>query len=268
MRRVIISLACLALALVAGVSLHGAHRSFSEPVIETFTVDGVQRTALIYPSREAESASPLVFVFHGHGGRAQAVARRLRIHELWPEAVVVYMQGLAGVAGITDPEGRRSGWQKNPGQLGDRDVKFFDIALAGLEKERRIDASRIYALGHSNGARFVNVLWNMRGDRFAAFCSASAQGGALIRTAKPKSIFMIAGEKDHLVPFETQTLSVELARRLLRTDQSKAKTEGYGRMEPGTDGTELVAYLHPSGHEFPQAALPMVVRFFQRHTRN
>jgi polyhydroxybutyrate depolymerase len=235
----------------------------------TFLVDGEQRSAIIYPNSAPapKTGAPLVFVFHGHGGRAEGAARRFDIHRLWTEAVVVYMQGLPGVEGITDPEGRKSGWQKSPSTLGDRDVRFFDIALKEIQKEFKTDPSRVYALGHSNGARFANLLWNMRGDSLAALCSASAQGGYLLRDVAPKSIFMIAGEKDHLVPFQTQRLSIDFIRRRMQADSSKARTEGYARFEPAIDGTEVVTYIHPGGHQFPEEALPMVVSFFQRNVR-
>ena len=105
--------------------------SLGEVTPETFTVDGVERQALVYSNSKPEStaSAPVVFVFHGHGGTAQYVARRFRIHELWPSAVVVYMQGIPGVKGITDSEGTLNGWQKAPGDVGDRDLKFFDAAL-------------------------------------------------------------------------------------------------------------------------------------------
>lgn len=240
----------------------------AEPINQTYTVDGTRRTGLIFPNTASAPATgtPLVFVFHGHGGTAQFVARRFRLHELWPQAIVVYMQGLPGVAGITDQAGEKPGWQKNPGEVGDRDVKFVDVALAEIQKQYKVDAHCIYALGHSNGARFVNVLWKMRGNIFAAFCSASAQGGLLLRDVVPRSIFMIAGEKDPLVPYQTQVLSVDLVRKRLQTDSSKAVTKGYARFEPGINGTELVTYLHPGGHEFPADALPLAVAFFQRHS--
>jgi polyhydroxybutyrate depolymerase len=236
--------------------------------VETFTIDGAERLAVVYSNPKSPSAgAPVVFVFHGHGGTAQNVARRLRIHELWPEAVVVYMQGIPGVQGITDAEGKRNGWQKNPGDVGDRDVKFFDSALERIQKKYKTDPNRVYAIGHSNGGRFVNVLWNSRGDKLAALCSAAGPGGRLIERAAPKPVFIIAGEKDPLVPFQTQQLSIELARRLLKTDQSKAKVNGLERTEPGVNGTELVTYIHSGGHEFPLEALPGVIKFFQRHVR-
>ncbi|HLF83932.1 MAG TPA: esterase [Blastocatellia bacterium] len=243
--------------------------SLAEPTRETFTVDGVERQAVVYPNaRPAPGAgAPVVFMFHGHGGTAQNVARRLRIHELWPEAVVVYMQGIPGVVGIRDPEAARNGWQKSPGDVGDRDIKFFDAALDRIQRKYKTDPNRVYVIGHSNGGRFVNVLWNSRGDKLAGLCSAAGPGGRLLEKAAPKPAFIIAGEKDPLVPYQSQQLSIELARKLLKTDQSKAKVNGFERTEPGVNGTELVTYIHSGGHEFPLEALPGVINFFQRHVR-
>ncbi len=236
---------------------------------EAFAIDGVERRAIVYPNAKTATGSgaPVVFVFHGHGGTAQNVARRLRIHELWPEAVVCYMQGIPGVVGIRDPEAARNGWQKSPGELGDRDIKFFDAALERMQKKYKTDPTRVYVLGHSNGGRFVHVLWNTRSDKLAAICSAAGPGGTLIEKATPKPVFIIAGEKDPVVPFQTQQLSIGLARRLLKTDQSKARVNGFERIEPGANGTELVSYIHPGGHRFPVEALPAVIKFFQRHVR-
>jgi len=60
---------------------------------------------------------------------------------------------------------------------------------------------------------------------------------------------------------------MKVYRQLLKTDQSKAVANGDAKTDPGINGTELVTYLHPGGHELPQDALPLVVGFFQRHVR-
>jgi polyhydroxybutyrate depolymerase len=238
--------------------------------LQTFNVEGARRQVVVYVNAKPAptSGAPLVFVFHGRGGQAERAAARFKLHEHWPEAVIVYMQGLPGAAGVNDRAGNQPGWQSMPGAQGDRDVKFFDVALAQIKNQHKIDADRVYLLGHSNGARFANVLWQMRGDKLAALCSASAQGGRLLRDCQPKSIFMIMGEKDTTVPFNGQRRSIELARKVLNTDSSKAKIEGLARIELGKDNTELVVYIHPGGHEFPDEAISLVVRFFQRHKRN
>src|SRR5262249_12550187 len=151
--------ACL-LAIADGRLASASSRQFrasqSEAIKQTFNIDGVERTALVYSSAKpaAKTGAPLVLAFHGHGGTAQFVARRWNLHKLWPEAVVVYLQGLPGVLGIVDPEGKQPGWQKNPGEENDRDVRFVDAVIEQMQKAYSIDPNRIYAIGHSNGARF------------------------------------------------------------------------------------------------------------------
>lgn len=269
--KLFISIAALCLLAGAGAQLPGVasrrpRTAQAQPINQTFNVDGLERRALVYPNSAPapKEGAPLLLGFHGHGGRAEFVARRWKLHALWPEAVVVYLQGLP-TATSRDPEGGRPGWQIAPGGQNDRDVRFTDVVIEQMQKQHKIDPNRIYAIGHSNGARFANVLWKTRGERFAAFCSAAAQGGLMIRDAPPRSIFAIAGENDRIVRYDGQVRSIEVYRRVLKTDPSKAVTKGYAKTEPGINGTELVTYLHPGGHEFPQDALPLVVGFFKRH---
>src|SRR5262245_26421439 len=110
------------------------------PTPASWDVDGVRREALIYaPAKKTEGKVPLVFDFHGHGGTARHAARTHHFHETWPEAVVVYMQGLNTPGKLTDPEGKRTGWQHGPGDQQDRDLKFFDAVLASLKKDYAVD---------------------------------------------------------------------------------------------------------------------------------
>ncbi len=268
MKYLILSIAVACPLVVSSAASRQFRALQSRTANQTFNVDGVERTALVYPNTKSESraGAPLVLGFHGHGGKAEFVARRWSIHTLWPEAVVIYLQGLPTVTSI-DPEGARPGWQIAPGGANDCDVRFVDAVIEWAQKQYRIDPSRIYAVGHSNGARFANVLWKTRGEKYAAFCFASAQGGLMIRDASPRSVFAIAGESDPIVRYDGQVKSIEVYRRVLKTDSSKAMTKGYAKTEPGINGTELTTYLHPGGHEFPQDTLPMVVEFFKKHSK-
>src|SRR3974390_313982 len=130
----------------------------------SITVDGVTRSTLVHvPTTAKTNPTPLVFVFHGHGGSAQLAARSFHLEREWPEAMVVYMQGLNTPGQLTDREGRETGWQAALGDQGDRDLKFFDVILAKLKQDYDVDAKRIYCTGHSNGGGFTYLLWLTRG---------------------------------------------------------------------------------------------------------
>jgi polyhydroxybutyrate depolymerase len=233
----------------------------------TFTVENVERGAEIYvPSAAKETAAPVVFVFHGHGGTALNAARTFAIQRHWPEAIVVYMQGLNTPGQLTDPEGKKPGWQHAAGAEGDRDLKFFDAVLAKLKADYRVDARRIYATGHSNGGSFTYLLWAERGETFAAVApSGSVAPRESISKLKAKPVLHIAGRTDPLVKFEWQERMMEVARKL---DGCDATGSGWGKnatLYPSKGGTPMVAYVHEGGHEFPAAAPEWIVRFFQEH---
>src|SRR6476620_8158028 len=83
---------------------------------QEWAVGGMKREGLVHrPTTVGERGAPLVFVFHGHGGSMQTAARSQPVHELWPEALVVYLQGVPTPGRLTDPEGKRNGWQHNAG---------------------------------------------------------------------------------------------------------------------------------------------------------
>src|SRR5690349_17017563 len=87
--------------------------------ISTFQVGGESRQALIYSPTIKSSNPPLVFGFHGHGGNMRNAARSFQMHEVWPEAVVVYMQGVPSSGNIVDKEGKKNGWQFQAGEYKD-----------------------------------------------------------------------------------------------------------------------------------------------------
>ena len=235
----------------------------------SFAVGGVTRTAvLVVPDRgPADALEPLVFVFHGHGGSGRNVERRLGIESLWPDAIVVYPDGLPGHKGITDPDGALPGWQVRPGEEGDRDLMFYDTMLAELRAHLPVDGDRIYLMGHSNGSGLTSLLLALRGASIAATANLSGQPGELLLGIDPvRSMFMSMGMADPLVPFDQQRLSIPLAEQKLGVDTAHASVDGYLRSERGPRNLELETYVHPGGHDVPPEVPKLVVEFFQRHT--
>lgn len=240
------------------------------PASREWQVAGVARTALVYaPAKATQTLTPVVFVFHGHGGTAKHAARTFAIQTLWPEAVAIYMQGLNTPGRLTDPEGLRTGWQHAVGDQQDRDLKFFDAVLKSLKSDFRIDERRIYSTGHSNGGAFTYLLWAQRADVFAAVAPSAATAGQGWRDLTPKPALQVAGENDTLVKFQWQQSAMGTIRKLNRcaeTGKPWAKAGPLvGTIYASETHTPFVAVIHPGGHQFPPEAPGLIVKFFQEH---
>ena len=195
---------CFVIACLAVSSLSVAADS---PLKKEWTVDGVPREALVFAaSQPTDGGSPVVFAFHGHGGTMRHAAATFAYQKHWPEAVVVYMQGLNTPGQLTDPEGKKPGWQRLVGDQNDRDLKFFDAVLATLKQDFKIDERRIYSTGHSNGGGFTYLLWSARPNVFAAVAPSAAVAARQLKDLKPLPVMHVAGEQDELVKFSWQQL--------------------------------------------------------------
>jgi polyhydroxybutyrate depolymerase len=231
------------------------------------TVDGVVREALVaIPPKAKTEPAPLVFAFHGHGGNMNNAARMYHIHTLWPEAIVVYPQGLNTPGQLTDPDGKKPGWQGATGAQGDRDLKFFDAMLASLEAKFKVDAKRIYSTGHSNGGGFSYLLWAARGEKFAAFGPSAAAAIKNRSMLKPKPMIHIAGENDPLVKFEWQKMTMEYVRKLNECGEGKSWEGTTGcTLYPSKIGADVVTFIHPGTHTYAAEAPALIVKFFKQH---
>lgn len=211
-------------------------------------LEGLDREALLYaPASAKTKPAPLVFVFHGHGGNMHSSARTFHLHTLWPEAIVVYPQGLPTPGALTDPAGQRPGWQSKAGAQNDRDLKLFDAMLASLQSDYKVDRKRIYSTGHSNGGGFTYLLWAHRGDLLAAVAPSGAVAQPEDRLLlKPKPVLHIAGRNDTLVKFEWQQAMIDLL-------------EKTNRPEP------VETYIYEGGHTMAKDAPEKIVAFLRAH---
>ena len=234
----------------------------------TWTVDGVTREALVSipPGTPPANGWPVVFAFHGHGGTMAHAAQSFPIYQVWPDAIVVYPQGLPTPGRLTDAEGKRNGWQSTAGAEGDRDLKFFDVMLAGLGQQYRVDSKRVYATGHSNGGGFTYLLWAQRGDVFAALAPSAAVLGRGYESFRPKPILHIGSPQDPLVKFEWQARMIDYVLRLDGCGARQTEAAGYTAY-PSNQGTDVATYLHSGGHRYPPEAPELIVKFFKAHAQ-
>ena len=187
-------------------------------------------------------------------------------HTRWPEALVVYPQGLNTPGRLTDPQGKKPGWQARVGDQSDRDLKFFDAMLESFKRDYRVDEKRIYATGHSNGGGFTYLLWAARGDTFAAFAPSAAAGAAYLRSLKPKPVLHVAGESDPLVKFAWQKQTMDTLRQINQCGDGQP-WEKWGTLYPSKTGAPVVTFIQPGGHEFLAEAPTAIVKFFKEHAK-
>jgi len=245
------------LTLIAAVTLWTQIAS-AETI--TWKGDGETRLAIIYaPStKSAGEKAPLVFAFHGHGDDIQNF-QYTGIHRMWPEAIVVYFQGLPSRDGL-------SGWQVEKGDYNDRDLKLVDAALASLRGRFKVDDTRIYATGFSNGANFTYLLWAERPGLFAAYAPVAARLRSSVHLTQPKPLFHIAGIQDSQIPFADQKSAIEIARRVDGVAGEGASC-GNGCTVYGADtANPVMTWIHAGGHEYPPSTSERIVKFFRDHS--
>lgn len=252
----------------------GGEAGASELKRMTWQIEGATREALVYlppkAAGDAKSAAdakpaPLVFVFHGHGGKAEFSVRKFAVHEHWPEAIAVYPQGLPTAVPTIDPQGLRSGWQKHAGDQDDRDLKFYDAMLKTLSTEHAVDAKRVYSTGHSNGGFFTYVLWAARSETLAAVAPVAANVNPRdLKTAlSPKPVLHVAGEKDPIVRYAGQVRTMEYDRQVNGCDAEGKPAGEFCTEYRSKDGPVVITYIHPGGHEVPDGAPQRIVEFFR-----
>jgi len=243
----------------------------------TWTIDGVERQALVFaPTVEPPNEKhPVVIAFHGHGGEMHKTADQMQFQIVWPEAVVVYPQGLKsrGVVNDTDYEHPKvPGWQLWPGAYGDRDLKFFDRMLETMRQKFAVDNNRIYAAGFSNGAFFCYMLWAERGTTLAAI--GNVAGGLWRQPPIPTvltsslPLMQIAGIADPEVTLAWQAETIETAQKINNAPIKQGEPCGdCCVLFPSSSQTPVKFLLHTGGHIYPSWASAEFIEFFKKHRR-
>lgn len=255
--------------LLLGLQLLLTYSLAAEPAHREWVIEGLKREGLVHvPAAAKTQPSPVVFAFHGHGGNMHNATRMFPIHELWPEAIVVFLQGLNTPGRLTDPEGKKPGWQSTAGILGDRDLKLFDAVLASLRADYKVDDKRIYSTGHSNGGGFTYLLWAERGDVLAAVAPSASAATRSRSALKPKPVLHIAGENDPLVKYAWQQATIQALLKLNECSTGVAWDKDPNcTLHPSASGNPVVTAIHTGDHSFPKQAPAVIVKFFKEHQR-
>lgn len=191
-----------AVLLMALPALLGAQENGMQHVM----VDGRERSYLVDlpPDYDGVRARPLVLVFHGGGGSPQYSRRQSKWSDLaaGEGAIVVYPDGTGrfGNRLLTWNAGTCCGIAQ---QRKVNEVQFVRALLDTLQSLYRIDRSRVFATGMSNGGMIAHLLACRMADRFAAVAVVS---GELTlddcAPSRPVSVLMIHGTADENLPFD------------------------------------------------------------------
>jgi polyhydroxybutyrate depolymerase len=123
-----------------------------------------RRYTLFVPSTTADSALPLVFVLHGHGGDGARARRAFGLETLANgKALFAYPDAVGG-------------WDLDTETSSNRDVALFDEILARAAITYCVDTRRVFVTGFSNGAYMANQLACKRGDRLRGVASHAGGG--------------------------------------------------------------------------------------------
>lgn len=160
--------------------------------------DGSVREFLLYLPEDFEG-SPLVLMLHGYGASVEG----FRTQTGFEQDANAHGYSVAYVAGAPDPGDRTSasGWDHaGPG----RDTGFLRALASYLATTYRLDGSRVFAVGFSNGAFMAHRLALEAGDVFAAVVSVAGSVSESVWDRRPAAcrvgLLQITGEMDQTVP--------------------------------------------------------------------
>ena len=158
------------------------------------SVDGQARTVLLHvPAVRAGERLPLVLAFHGFGGSGTEMERETGLSTLANSArfIVAYPIALGGR------------WSVYAGVRSERDVDLARATIDYVASRYCTDASRVYAVGVSNGgSQAVHVVCELSDEIVAAaFVAGDYRSADPCSPVKPVSILEIHGLDDTVVPY-------------------------------------------------------------------
>ena len=163
------------------------------------------RTYLLYVPKNLPPNSPLVMVFHGSGEDGADIR--------WRTGYDFDRLADKDTFALVYPDGYKHNWNdcrkvaSYPARkLNINDLGFVSALIDHLNDTLKIDRSRVFAAGHSNGGQFVYRLALEMPDQIAAAAAISANlptpdNSVCVPVGKPIPVMIIDGTDDPLNPY-------------------------------------------------------------------
>lgn len=287
----------LAVPVFVGVAVVSGYlvRGRSDDKRGSIRVDGRERTYSLHvpPEYDGTEAVPLLLALHGRLGTGSGEERLTHLDKVSDEHdfLAAYPDGLD-----------RSWADGRGGTPADRqqvdDVKFLSALVHELQSKYKIDHTRVYATGMSNGGFMSGRLACELADQIAAVAivgaSLSAEEAGGCHPAQPVSVLIVQGTADPVVPFAGGPLGDGGARGVVLSHDAavqrfvtanrcgeSAKTEHIADLAgdgtsidvtmygPCADGSEVRGYVvNGGGHTWPGGMQYLPAMFVGKTTRN
>lgn len=261
----------------------GAARSQEGSGERTVSVSGVERSYVVHLPSGTGRPAPVVFVFHGGGGRPEGIEQNTGMDQ------VADQNGFIAVypAGDLRASGRGGSWNVG-GSISpssSNDVAFVRAIVADLERNVPVDRARIYATGLSMGGVFAYRLACEMSDTFAAIAPVAAT--MVERSCAPHSpvaVLHIHGAEDDRIPIAGGRGELTAANRSWPAPQAGLSfwsrfDQCVGQPARSDDGPEscttygqcraTVEYcvINGGGHAWPGGASEQIWAFFAAHSK-
>lgn len=172
---------------------------------------GVERTVLgrtycaHLPAGRKEGL-PVVLLLHGYSSNGETQSRYFDLDSAVERRGFILLKP----NGTRDSKGRRY-WNAGRHLSTDTpdDMAYLSTVLDDAVNAFRADMTRLFVVGHSNGAFMANRLACERSQRIAAIVSlAGAVDAEMCQPTQPVSVLTVHGSEDQLVPYAGSTVGV------------------------------------------------------------
>jgi polyhydroxybutyrate depolymerase len=165
---------------------------------------GEERTVLgrpycVHVPAASKPGLPILLLLHGYGSNGEAQARYFDFESAVDRRAFI----LVKPNGTSDADGRRY-WNtgRHHPANGPDDLGYLTAVLQDVLAAFSADPSRIFVVGHSNGAFMANHLACERSDRIAAIVSlAGAVDPAACHPTQPVSVLTVHGTADGMIDY-------------------------------------------------------------------